>query len=110
MIKRLMIEDGVLAVTHFKDDGEFLEGYGMMDEPKMRKLSEFCHDYSRLVQSNADQLSMFTSINAWTPPRGWMVKGKNISVFCVGNIACLVEAEAGNINDIFRQMQDLASY
>ncbi|HGG61244.1 MAG TPA: DUF2173 family protein [Gammaproteobacteria bacterium] len=110
MIKRLLIEDGVQAIVHFRDDGEFLEGYGLIEEKMMRMLAGFAHDYSRLVQSNSDQLSMFTGISAWTPPRGWVVRGEQFSVCCVGNLACLMNTEGSNLSAIIREMSDLASY
>ncbi len=110
MIKRLLIEEGVQAVVHFRDDGEFLEGYGLIEEKMMKMLASFAHDYSRLVQSNADQLSMFTGISAWTPPRGWVVRGQQASVCCVGNIACMIDGSDSDINGILREMTELARY
>lgn len=110
MIKRLMIEDGVSAVVMFRDDGRFLEGYGGISENMMRQLAEFAHNYKRLSQANADQLSMFTRISAWTPPKGWVVHGDQASVCNVGNIACLVDNNEANISEIISAMTEIANY
>lgn len=52
-----MAVDGVMAICHFRDDGALIEGYGMHDEI-LSGFAKFDHDYKRLVQGNADQLSM----------------------------------------------------
>ena len=62
MIKRLLIIDGVLAVCQFRDDGSLVEGYGLVNETKLRQLSALAHQYRRLLQGNADQLSMFSGM------------------------------------------------
>ena len=68
MIKQLMILDGVIAVAQFRDDGVLVEGMGMQDEEQLAGLAMFAHDYKRIVQGNADQLSMFTQVRGWTQP------------------------------------------
>ena len=110
MIKRLLIEDGVSAVVMFRDDGAYLEGYGIIGDELMQQLAAFAHSYKRLAQANADQLSMFTRTSAWTPPKGWVVHGNEASVCSVGNIACLVDNREANINEIISEMTELASY
>lgn len=110
MIKRILVEDGVLAVAQFRDDGHYLEGFGLIEEEMMIKLATFAHDYKRLVQGNADQLSMFTQISAWTPPKGWVVRGEQFTVCSVANLVVLVQNDEGNLSDILRELTDLASY
>lgn len=110
MIKRILAVDGVMAVVQFRDDGEFLEGYGMLNEQMMRGLASFAHDYKRLTQSNADQLSMFTQNSRWTPPKGWIVSGKNISVCSIGNLVCLTGAKESNISEVMNELRDVANY
>ncbi len=110
MIKRLLALDGVTVVTLFRDNGEYLEGYGLIDEDKMRKLASFAHDFKRLNQSNVDQLSMFTGLSGWTPPRGWMVRGDRMTVCSVGNLVCLVENSEGNLTEVMQELAELASY
>lgn len=70
MIKRLLALDGVMVVVRFRDDGQFVEGYGLLDAQNMQRLARFAHDYKRFTQGNADQFSMFTRLPGWTPPRG----------------------------------------
>jgi roadblock/LC7 domain-containing protein len=70
MIKRLLVLDGVNVVCHFRDDGSLVEGYGLMSHDDMARLARFTHDYRRMAQGNADQLSMLTGMRGWTPPRG----------------------------------------
>jgi len=108
MIKRLLAVDGVIAVVLFRDDGEFLEGYGMLQENMMHELASFAHDYKRLTQSNADQLSMFTQASGWTPPKGWIVSGKEISVSSIGNLVCLTQNNESNISEVMRELNDMA--
>ena len=72
MIRRLLALDGVIAVCQFRDDGSLVEGYGMLPSAEMARLARFAHDYKRMLQGNADQLSMFTQMRGWTPPRGWV--------------------------------------
>lgn len=110
MIRRLLALDGVNAVCHFRDDGALVEGHGALDEQLMAGLALFAHDYRRIVQSNADQLSMFSQVNGWTPPGGWIVHGKQESVCSVGNLVCLVENASASLSEIMREMEEAAHY
>jgi len=109
MIKRLLALDGVQVVAHFRDDGQFVEGYGVLPEEHMVRLAKFAHVYKRLTQGNADQLSMFTQKRGWTPPKGWVVHGNGMSVCSVGNLACVVD-DTGNLNEIMKELEVAASY
>ena len=63
VIKQLAV-DGVMAVSRFRDDGAFVEGYRRLPEAELAALAHFAHDrHKRIVQGNADQLSMFTGIS-----------------------------------------------
>ena len=110
MIKRLLALDGVDIVCHFRDDGSLVEGYGLYDRKDMIKLAKFAHGYRRMVQGNADQLSMFTGMRGWTPPRGWIVRGNQKSACCVANIVCIVNNEEGALNDILVELQEVARW
>lgn len=109
MIKRVLALDGVLVVCQFRDDGSFIEGYGVIPEEEMTGLAHFAHDYKRIVQGNADQLSMFTCLNGWTPPAGWVVHGEKNSVCSMGNLVCLVDGDA-TLSDVMQEMQDVSSW
>lgn len=108
MIKRLLASDGVLAVCSFRDDGAHLEGYGFMPDEMLRALTGFAHEYKRIVQGNQDQLSMFTQMRGWTPPAGWIVRGKLLTVCSVANMVCVVENAEAHLNSIMRELQELA--
>lgn len=110
MIKRLLAVDGVTAVALFRDDGVYLEGYGLMDEDSLRSLCNFAHDYKRLVQSNADQLSMFTQVSAWTPPQGWIVRAQEYTVCSIGNLVCLSQNSDMDLNEVMSELWELAHY
>jgi roadblock/LC7 domain-containing protein len=110
MIKRLLALDGVQVICLFRDDGSLVEGYGMLDEDGMARLAHFAHEYKRMVQGNADQLSMFTQLRGWTPPRGWIVRGEGVAVCSVGNLVCLADHREASLNEVMREMAEAASY
>ena len=110
MIKQLMILDGVMAVAQFRDDGVLVEGMGMQDEGQLAGLAMFAHDYKRIVQGNADQLSMFTQVPGWTPPAGWLVRGAQVTVCSVGNLVCLVDSNTSSMNEVMRELQDASHW
>jgi roadblock/LC7 domain-containing protein len=110
MIRRLLALDGVIAVCQFRDDGSLVEGYGMLPSAEMARLARFAHDYKRMLQGNADQLSMFTQMRGWTPPRGWVVRGLDKSVSCVTNLVCVLDNNEASLNEVLREMQEVARY
>jgi len=110
MIRQMLAVDGVVAIAHFRDDGEFLEGYGMLPDEQLSALAHFAHDYKRIVQGNADQLSMFTGIKGWTPPTGWVVRGQGMTVCGVGNLACIMDNSEGRLNEVMRELAETARY
>ena len=110
MIKQLMILDGVMAVAHFRDDGALVEGYGMRSEQELAGLARFAHDYKRLVQGNADQLSMFTGVKGWTPPGGWIVNGHNLAVCSVGNVVCMLDTTQGKLDEVMKELDDASHW
>jgi roadblock/LC7 domain-containing protein len=110
MIKRLLALDGVQVICQFRDDGSFVEGYGMMQEQQMTALAMFAHDYKRIVQGNADQLSMFTQLSGWTPPGAWVVHGQSITVCSVANLVCLLDSQAASLTEVMKEMKELSSW
>lgn len=110
MIRRMLAVDGVVAIAQFRDDGEFVAGYGLMPDEQLTALAHFAHDYKRMVQGNADQLSMFTGINGWTPPGGWMVRGSGMSVCSVGNFVCVVNDREARLNEVMRELTEVSRY
>ncbi|HXH02194.1 MAG TPA: DUF2173 family protein [Candidatus Competibacteraceae bacterium] len=110
MIKRLLALDGVEVVCRFRDDGSLVEGYGRASRDEMLKLAKFAHDFRRMCQGNADQLSMFTGMRGWTPPRGWIVRGETTSTCCVANIVCIVNNDEGRWNDLLLEMEEVSHW
>ena len=110
MIKQLLAVDGVMAVCRFRDDGEFVEGFGLMPEHELIALAHFAHDYKRIVQGNADQLSMFTGVKGWTPPGGWIVRGAAMSVCSVANLVCTVENADANLTEVMENLTEASHY
>jgi roadblock/LC7 domain-containing protein len=110
MIKRLLALDGLLVICHFRDDGELVEGYGLMDEAMMRRLAKFAHDYKRMVQGNTDQFSMFTQLPGWAPPGGWIVRGNKQTVCSVGNLVCFIDNAEASLNEIMRELTEASRY
>lgn len=110
MIRRLLALDGVSVVCRFRDDGALVEGYGLLDQPLMERLSKFALDYKRMVQGNTDQFSMFTGLPGWAPPRGWLVRGETATVCCVGNLVCFADNREASINEVMRELAEAARY
>lgn len=110
MIKRILALDGVMVVCRFRDDGEFVEGYGLLEDQQMHGLAKFAHDYKRMVQGNADQLSMFTQMPGWTPPGGWMVRGPDMTVCSVANLVCVIDNQEASLNEVMSQLMEAARW
>ncbi|TCO83770.1 roadblock/LC7 domain-containing protein [Plasticicumulans lactativorans] len=110
MIKRLLALDGVLAVCRFRDDGSLVESYGGLATEKLAALSDVAHDYRRMVQGQADQVSMFTGMRGWTPPRGWVVRGEALTLCGVGNLVCVLDNGEGSFNDILTEMLEVSHW
>jgi len=110
VIRQLLAVDGVMAVCRFRDDGAFVEGYGVMPAAELEALAHFAHDYKRIVQGNADQLSMFTGIKGWTPPTGWIVRGASMSVCGVANLVCTIGDADGNLSEIMKALIEASHY
>jgi roadblock/LC7 domain-containing protein len=110
MLKRLLAIDGVMAVCRFRDDGVLVEGYGVVDDALLPKLAAFAHDYKRLIQGNADQLSMFTQSPGWTPPAGWFVKGQVLSVVSVANLVCVIDHRESGLDEVMTALKEASSW
>jgi roadblock/LC7 domain-containing protein len=110
LIKQLLAVDGVTAVCLFRDDGTFVEGYGLMPATELEALARFAHDYKRIVQGNADQLSMFTQVLGWTPPGGWIVRGAAMSVCSVANLVCTIENADADLSEVMAYLVEASQY
>ena len=82
----------------------------MGGEEMLTRLAKFALDYKRMVQGNADQLAMFTQTRGWTPPGGWIVRGQQLSVCSIANIACVIDLKETDLNTIMDALKDAASW
>ncbi|MDX1656534.1 MAG: DUF2173 family protein [Candidatus Competibacteraceae bacterium] len=110
MIRRILALDGVNVICQFRDDGSLVTGYGLISQDNMIKLAKFAHDYRRMVQGNADQLSMFTGMQGWTPPQGWIMRSRDISVCGFANLVCIVDNEEASLNEVMIELQEVAHW
>lgn len=110
MIRQILALDGVLAVCRFRDDGMLVESHGLLPDSWMVQLGGFACDYRRMLQGNADQFSMFTQVSGWTPPRGWMVQGREKSVCGAGNVVCVIENTEASLNQVYTELIEASRY
>jgi len=108
MLKRLLVLDGVVAVCRFQDDGTVIDSAGLISEDRMTKLARFALWYRRMISGNCDVFSLFSQMNGWTPARGWMVKGAQMSVLSVANIVAMVENKDAAFNAVLAALDEAA--
>lgn len=110
MIKRLLILDGVLSAARFRDDGSFVEGLGILPQDELVELVQFAHEYRRVFQGNADQLSIFSAMGGWTPPKAWVLSGDRQSLCCVANILCVLDNEDVALDEVISEMHEVSRW
>ncbi len=110
MIKQLMALDGVMVVCNFRDDGLLVEGYGAYNTEQLTGLAKLAHSYKRMVQGNADQLAIFTQINGWTPPGGWIARGPEMTVCSMRNTVCVVKNSEGALNEVMQGLSEASRW
>lgn len=106
MLKRLLVLDGVVAVCRFQDDGTVIDLAGVIPEEMVTNMARFAHWYRRMISSNSDVFSLFSQMNGWTPARGWIVKGAQMSVCGVGNVVAMLENKDASINEVMRALEE----
>lgn len=106
MLKRLLVLDGVVAVCRFQDDGTVIDLAGVIPEAMIANLARFAHCYRRMISSNSDVFSLFSQMNGWTPARGWIVKGAQMSVCGVGNVVAMLENREASINEVMQALEE----
>lgn len=108
MLKRLLVLDGVVAVCRVQDDGTIIDSAGLISDEMMTQMAHFALWYRRMISGNSDVFSLFSQMNGWTPARGWIVKGAQMSVLSVANIVAMVENKDAAINPIFSALAEAA--
>ncbi|WP_296753566.1 DUF2173 family protein [Thiobacillus sp.] len=107
-LNKVLVLDGVTAVCRFRDDGVIMEAEGMLSPELMERMAQFAQWYRRLVSSNIDLLSLFSQMRGWSPSRGWIAQGAELTVCSTGNVVCLVENAQGSLNEIMRVLGEAA--
>ena len=108
MLKRLLVLDGVVAVCRFQDDGTIIDAAGMMPDEMLGNLGRFAHWYRRMISGNSDVFSLFSQMNGWTPARGWVVKGAQMTVCSVANVVAMLDNKDVSINEVMRVLEEIA--
>ncbi len=108
MLKRLLVLDGVVAVCRVQDDGEIIDSAGMIPDEMMTQMAHFALWYRRMISGNSDVFSLFSQMNGWTPARGWIVKGAQMSVLSVANLVAMIENKEAALNPIFAALEEAA--
>ena len=107
-LRKLLVQDGVLAVCRFQDDGSIMDAAGMLSPDMMERLSKFAQWYRRMVSGNTDLLSLFSQMRGWSPSQGWIVHGAQMSVCSVANLVCMVQNDQGSLHDITQALAEAA--
>ncbi|HAN55887.1 MAG TPA: hypothetical protein DCQ77_06735 [Betaproteobacteria bacterium] len=105
-LKKILVMDGVLAVCQFQDDGSIQQGEGMMPTDMLQRLAQFAQWYRRMVSGNTDLFSLFSQMRGWTPSKGWIVHGKDITVCSVSNLVALVDNAEASVNQVMRALEE----
>lgn len=108
MLKRLLVLDGVVAVCRVQDDGEIIDSAGVIPDDMMTQMAHFALWYRRMISGNSDVFSLFSQMNGWTPARGWIVKGSQMSVLSVANLVAMIENKDAAINPVFAALEEAA--
>ncbi len=108
MLRRLLVLDGVVAVCRYQDDGTIIDSAGLISEEMLSKLAQFALWYRRMISGNCDVFSLFSQMNGWTPARGWVVRGAQMSVLSVANIVAMVENKDAAFNTILTALDEAA--
>ncbi len=108
MLRRLLVLDGVVAVCRFQDDGTVIDSAGLISEDMMANLARFALWYRRMISGNCDVFSLFSQMNGWTPARGWVVKGAQMSVLSIANIVAMVENKDAAVNAVLAALDEAA--
>ena len=108
MLRRLLVLDGVVAVCRYQDDGTIIDSAGLISEEMLSKLAQFALWYRRMISGNCDVFSLFSQMNGWSPARGWVVKGAQMSVLSVANIVAMVENKEAAFNTVLAALDEAA--
>jgi len=59
-----------------------------------------------MVAGNTDLFSLFSQMRGWTPAKGWIVHGANMTVCNVANLVAMVDNREASINEIMAALED----
>lgn len=107
-LKKMLVLNGVMAVCRFQDDGSIMEAAGVLPADMTERLAKFAMWYRRMVSGNTDLLSLFSQMPGWSPSKGWVVHGAEVSVCSWANMACMVKNAEGSLQDIMKALEEAA--
>jgi roadblock/LC7 domain-containing protein len=105
-LRKILVLDGVIAVCRFQDDGTIQEGEGTMPPEMLQRLAQFAQWYRRMVSGNTDLFSLFSQMRGWTPAKGWVVHGSNITVCNMANLVAIIDNTEASLNQVMRALEE----
>lgn len=105
-LRKILVLDGVIAVCRFQDDGTIQEGEGTMPPEMLQRLAQFAQWYRRMVSGNTDLFSLFSQMRGWTPAKGWVVHGSNITVCNMANLVAIIDNTEASLNQVMQALEE----
>ena len=105
-LRKILVLDGVIAVCRFQDDGTIQEGEGTMPPEMLQRLAQFAQWYRRMVSGNTDLFSLFSQMRGWTPAKGWVVHGGNITVCNMANLVAIIDNTEASLNQVMQALEE----
>ena len=106
LIEELAFLPGVVAAGEYSYRGDRFSHKGELTEEMARMASIMCRATTMAVHMQVDMLKEAGEDCGCHPARGWVVRGKDLSVCVVANVFCFVANAQNNINDVFKLMME----
>ncbi|HKK13655.1 MAG TPA: DUF2173 family protein [Gammaproteobacteria bacterium] len=95
---------GVFAAGEYSYRGDRFSYRGELDEEQARMASIMCRATTMGVHMQADILSSYCDDCAFSPARGWIVRGPAFTVCAMANVFCFMESATGSVNEVMGLM------
>lgn len=96
---------GVFAAGEYSYRGDRFTYKGQLDEEQARMASIMCRATTMGVHMQADILGAYCGDQcAFTPSRGWVVRGPKFTVCVMANVFCFLDNADASMNDIIEVM------
>lgn len=99
---------GTVGAIRYADDGSLAEVVGDISREHADLAAEMSNATSRLMHQEADLFAAYSGMRGWTPPEGWVMRGDQVSVWNIANIACFVKNDEVSFNELSRAISHLA--